>query len=169
LGLASNERIKNLNKKTKEVDEVKNILQNQQVEPNEINDYLNSEYSSPLLNKQKAAQILLRPSVNLKSMIKEVASLNETLSGFENEILEQTEIQIKYDTYIEKERELVVKMSQLENLVIPDAFNYEKLTSLSNEAKQKLKKIQPKTLGQASRISGVNPSDVQILMLYMGR
>jgi excinuclease UvrABC helicase subunit UvrB len=73
------------------------------------------------------------------------------------------------DTYIEKEKELVQKMSMLENLRIPENFNYEKLVSLSNEARQKFKRIQPQTLGQASRISGVNPSDVQILMLYMGR
>ncbi len=75
----------------------------------------------------------------------------------------------KYDTYIEKEKELVSKMSQLEDLIIPDNFNYEKLVSLSNEARQKFTKIKPRTLGQASRISGVNPSDVQILMVFMGR
>lgn len=169
LGLASNERVSNLDKKIKQVEEVTAILQNHAVDPNEINSYLESEYSSPLLNKQKASQILLRPSISLKSMIKEVSSINEKLSEYDNDIIEQTEIQIKYDTYIEKEKELVAKMAQLENLMIPEAFNYEKLTSLSNEAKQKLIKIQPKTLGQASRISGVNPSDVQILMLYMGR
>ena len=83
--------------------------------------------------------------------------------------MEQVEIQVKYDTYIEKEKELVAKMSQLENLLIPDNFNYDKLASLSNEARQKFTKIKPRTLGQASRISGVNPSDVQILMVYMGR
>ena len=84
-------------------------------------------------------------------------------------MLEQSEIQIKYEVYIAKEKELVEKMAQLENLLIPDNFNYDKLSSLSNEALQKFKKIKPRTLGQASRISGVNPSDVQILMVYMGR
>jgi tRNA uridine 5-carboxymethylaminomethyl modification enzyme len=78
-------------------------------------------------------------------------------------------VQVKYDVYINKEKELVQKMSQLEELVIPDSFNYEKIVSLSNEARQKFNKIRPRTLGQASRISGVNPSDVQILMVYMGR
>ena len=91
------------------------------------------------------------------------------LHKFDDDSLEQAEIQLKYDTYIVKEKELVEKMSQLENLIIPDNFNYEKLVSLSNEARQKFLKIKPRTLGQASRISGVNPSDVQILMLYMGR
>jgi tRNA uridine 5-carboxymethylaminomethyl modification enzyme len=76
---------------------------------------------------------------------------------------------VKYETYINKEKELVEKMSQLEDLVIPDNFNYDKISAISNEALQKFKRIKPRTLGQASRISGVNPSDVQILMVYMGR
>ena len=91
------------------------------------------------------------------------------MEGFSREVLEQVEIQVKYDVYIEKENELVQKMSQLEDLLIPDAFDYSKLVSLSNEARQKFTRIKPRTLGQASRISGVNPSDVQILMVYMGR
>ena len=102
-------------------------------------------------------------------MAPDVPKVKEALSGFDRETLEQAEIQIKYETYIEKEKELVAKMSQLEDLIIPDNFNYEKLVSLSNEARQKFTKIKPRTLGQASRISGVNPSDVQILMVFMGR
>ena len=85
------------------------------------------------------------------------------------EILEQAEIQIKYERYIEKENDMANKMSALENLIIPDSFNYHSITAISNEALQKFNKIRPRTLGQASRISGVNPSDVQILMVYMGR
>ena len=84
-------------------------------------------------------------------------------------MMEQAEIQIKYDVYIEKEKDLVQRMAQLEDLMIPDNFNYDRITALSNEAMQKFKRIRPRTLGQASRISGVNPSDVQILMVYMGR
>jgi tRNA uridine 5-carboxymethylaminomethyl modification enzyme len=91
------------------------------------------------------------------------------LEDFTTEVLEQVEIQTKYEIYISKERELVAKMGQLEDLVIPDNFSYDKLVSLSNEARQKFNKIKPRTLGQASRISGVNPSDVQILMVFMGR
>ena len=102
-------------------------------------------------------------------MILHIPSLGEKLGNFHPDVIEQAEIQIKYDVYIEKEKELVDKMSQLENLSIPENFNYSKLVSLSNEARQKFLKIQPRTLGQASRISGVNPSDVQILMVYMGR
>ena len=102
-------------------------------------------------------------------MKKSVPAIETALANFTGEAIEQAEIQIKYDVYIEKEKELVKKMSQLEQLKIPENFNYDKITALSNEALQKFKKIKPETLGQASRISGVNPSDVQILMVYMGR
>ena len=95
--------------------------------------------------------------------------LKDALKSFTPDIIEQAEIQLKYEVYIEKERELVKRMSQLEELEIPENFNYDKINALSNEALQKFKKIKPRTLGQASRISGVNPSDVQILMVYMGR
>ena len=169
LGLASQQRMEMVVKKRNDVEEVKNILTNKSIEPAEINDYLISVYSSPLLFRQKATQILLRPGIDLKLMMKSFPDLNELLKEYDDDTLEQAEIQIKYDTYIEKEKELVKKMSQLENLIIPDNFNYDKLISLSNEARQKFVKIKPRTLGQASRISGVNPSDVQILMLFMGR
>ena len=98
-----------------------------------------------------------------------IPSLAYSLDNIATDVLEQTEIQIKYDVYIGKEKDLVQKMAQLEDLLIPDNFNYDRISSLSNEALQKFKKIKPRTLGQASRISGVNPSDVQILMVYMGR
>ncbi len=169
IGLASQERMDNLQQKKKKVEELKDLLNKTNIEPEEINDYLLSNYSSPLVTKQKIAQVLLRPGIELQSMKSSIASLEEKLKNFENDVLEQAEIQIKYETYIIKEKELVEKMNQLESLIIPQSFNYDKLVSLSNEARQKLKKIQPHTLGQASRISGVNPSDIQILMLYMGR
>jgi tRNA uridine 5-carboxymethylaminomethyl modification enzyme len=98
-----------------------------------------------------------------------LSALKKELDNFSNDALEQASIQIKYDVYIEKEKELVERMSQLESLVIPEAFDYKKISSLGNEAREKLSKIKPTTLGQASRISGINPSDVQILMVYMGR
>ena len=169
LGLASQQRMDKVVAKRKQVEDAKEILNKISIEPASSEEFLTSVYSVPLVSKQKASQLLLRPGVTLKGMIKTLPELNEKFSQFSDEVLEQAEIQIKYDIYIEKEKELVGKMSQLENLSIPDNFNYEKLVSLSNEARQKFKKIQPRTLGQASRISGVNPSDVQILMVYMGR
>ena len=96
-------------------------------------------------------------------------SMRNTFSRFSDSSLEQAEIQVKYATYLEKEKEMVNKMSSLENKVIPENFDYYKIESLSNESRQKFNKIKPQTLGQASRISGVNPTDVQILMVYMGR
>ena len=169
LGLASQERMDRVIAKRMQVEEIIQLLQNTNIEPAEAADYLSSVNSAPLLSKQKAAQLILRPGIDLQAMQQAIPSLAKKLQVFDNESVEQAEIQIKYQTYIDKEKELVNKMSQLENLAIPSNFNYEKLSSLSNEAKQKFIKIQPKTLGQASRISGVNPSDVQILMIYMGR
>jgi len=169
IGLASEERMQKVKKKKSDVIKIIELLNTNHLETDQINEYLISVYSSPLSIKQKASQILLRPGVSLKAMIQSCSFLQDLLNGFDDQTIEQAEIQLKYATYIEKEKELVEKMSQLENLMIPDNFNYTKLVSLSNEARQKFEKIRPKTLGQASRISGVNPSDIQILMLFMGR
>jgi tRNA uridine 5-carboxymethylaminomethyl modification enzyme len=105
----------------------------------------------------------------LQQIVENSAELKEKLVDKETEFLEQTEIQIKYERYIEKEKEIVDRMASLENHIIPENFDYDKVAALSIEALQKFKKIRPITIGQASRISGVNPSDVQILMVYMGR
>jgi tRNA uridine 5-carboxymethylaminomethyl modification enzyme len=98
-----------------------------------------------------------------------IANLGEQFGGFSKETIEQASIQVKYEVYIEKERELASRMSQLEDLAIPESFDYKRILSLGNEAREKLTRIKPQTLGQASRISGINPSDVQILMVYIGR
>lgn len=169
LGLASQQRMEKVKEKKQQVEKLKNILSLLSITPEEASSYLESVQSSPLYIKQKASQLLLRPMISLKDMANGISRVKDAVSGFDYEQLVQAEIQIKYETYIEKEKELVLKMSQLEDLVIPDNFNYEKLVSLSKEARQKFNKIKPRTLGQASRISGVNPSDVQILMVFMGR
>jgi tRNA uridine 5-carboxymethylaminomethyl modification enzyme len=169
LGLAGQDRMQRVKTKLEGVEKVKEILAATSLDPEEINGYFESVQSSPLVQKQKAGQLLLRPMVGLVAMMQQVPKLQEALGAFDSEILEQAEIQLKYDTYIEKEKELVTKMSQLEDLLIPDNFDYSRLSSLSNEARQKFNRIKPRTLGQASRISGVNPSDVQILMVFMGR
>lgn len=169
LGLASQQRMeKTLHKKTA-VQKTKDTLHTFSLEPSESADYLLEKKTAPLTQKQKAAQVLLRPAIDLQSMVNAIPRLKASLGELDPELLEQAEIQLKYDVYIEKEKELVNKMSQLEELLIPDNFNYDRIGSLSNEALQKFKKIKPRTLGQASRISGVNPSDVQILMVFMGR
>ena len=169
LGLASQERMDKVRAKNEAVIKAKELLATISLEPEAINGFLETVPSSVLVNKQKVMQLLLRPNISLEALQNAVPSLQIALQEFDRETLEQVEILAKYDTYIEKERELVAKMSQLEDLTIPDNFNYDKLVSLSNEARQKFTTIRPRTLGQASRISGVNPSDVQILMVFMGR
>ncbi|MCO5241367.1 MAG: tRNA uridine-5-carboxymethylaminomethyl(34) synthesis enzyme MnmG [Chitinophagaceae bacterium] len=169
LGLATGERMKLLEKKQQDINYIKNIINLFSIEPNDVNAYLNDISSSPISQKQKAAQLLLRPDINLFELQTAVPKLAEALSDTEREVLEQAEIQTKYNIYIEKEKELVAKMTKLEDLMIPENFNYTNITALSMEARQKFTSIRPKTIGQASRISGVNPSDVQILMVYMGR
>ncbi|MEI6184510.1 MAG: tRNA uridine-5-carboxymethylaminomethyl(34) synthesis enzyme MnmG [Bacteroidota bacterium] len=168
LGFAKEDRLKKVHQKIANVEQIKTILNNTVVEPTDINPYLEQLESATISDRQKAGKLILRPSVDLKGLKQHLPKLNESLD-FDADSLEQAEIQVKYERYIEKEKELVDKMSQLENLIIPDNFNYDKLSAISTEALQKFKKIKPHTLGQASRISGVNPSDVQILMVYMGR
>lgn len=169
LGLASPHRMHLVIKKRKAVEAIYQLLLNTTAEPDAINFYLNSLGSAAIIEKQKAAKILLRPDVDIISFLNAIPSLKEKTINYTKEELQQAEIQIKYERYIEKEKDLVIRLSALEELSIPDNFNYDKVTALSKEALQKFKKIQPRTLGQASRISGVNPSDVQILMVYMGR
>ncbi|MEO5996250.1 MAG: tRNA uridine-5-carboxymethylaminomethyl(34) synthesis enzyme MnmG [Chitinophagaceae bacterium] len=169
IGLASQERMQKVLSKKSGVERVNKILSVFSADPENSFDYLLSKDSAPLSQKQRAIQLLLRPNVDILSMMKGISPLGELLKEFSNEILEQAEIQIKYEIYINKEKELVERMGQLENLLIPENFNYDKISAISNEALQKFKKIKPRTLGQASRISGVNPTDVQILLVYMGR
>ncbi|HEX3024557.1 MAG TPA: tRNA uridine-5-carboxymethylaminomethyl(34) synthesis enzyme MnmG [Chitinophagaceae bacterium] len=169
LGLASKGRMDAVLFKKNNTEKIKADLQNLNIQPEEINPYLNDLDSAAILEKQKAAKLILRPNVSLAALIENIPSLSAALSQYSKDCIEQAEIQIKYDRYIEKEKEIVHRMSQLEELIIPDTFDYSKVSALSNEALQKFKKIKPRTLGQASRISGVNPSDVQILMVFMGR
>lgn len=169
LGLASQERMDKVIAKRNGVEEIKLILKDFPVEPSEINEYFTAINSSPISERQKAQKILLRPDVELDEFAEALPKLKDALKTYSKETLEQASIQVKYDTYIEKEKELVQRMSQLEELEIPETFDYKKIVSLGNEAREKLTKIKPRTLGQASRISGINPSDVQILMVFMGR
>lgn len=169
LGLASQDRMDKVISKRNNVSAVKKILQELNVEPEQINPYFEQIGSALISEKQKASKIILRPNVDLGSLAQYIPALKEALSSFDQDSLEQSEIQIKYERYIEKEQEIATRMSQMENTQIPDTFDYDRVAALSNEALQKFKRIRPRTLGQASRISGVNPSDVQILMVYMGR
>ncbi len=169
LGLASAVRMEMVEKKKNDVEEILKLLKNTSAEPAEINNALLNNDSSPLLEKQKLSKILLRPNIGLEELTAELPLLAATLQHYEKPALEQAEIQLKYERYIEKEKELAIRMNKLEEMIIPKDFQFNKITALSNEARQKFAQIQPRTLGQASRISGVNPTDVHILMIYMGR
>ncbi|MEO6819768.1 MAG: tRNA uridine-5-carboxymethylaminomethyl(34) synthesis enzyme MnmG [Ginsengibacter sp.] len=169
LGLASQERMDRVIKKEDGLQTIINILKSTTLAPGDVNQFLELSESSIISQKIKASQILLRPGIDLKSMINGIAVLKNKLESFTPEELLEAEIEIKYETYLKKEVEMATKMIGLDNQIIPDSFSYDNISSLSNEARQKFLKIRPQTLGQASRISGVSPSDVQILMVYMGR
>ncbi|HZW66535.1 MAG TPA: tRNA uridine-5-carboxymethylaminomethyl(34) synthesis enzyme MnmG [Hanamia sp.] len=168
IGLASQQRMNPVIKKKNEIRQVLEILDSVKLEPDEINKYLETNSSALTGEKVKISQLLLRPQVTLKNLMDSVSAVRMRLSEFSMDALQQAEIQTKYQVYIQKEEDMVKKLSMLEEQKIPSSFNYEKVASLSNEARQKFQKIKPLTLGQASRISGVSPSDVQILMVYMG-
>ncbi len=169
LGLASATRLDAVNHKKMEISEISGILQNFSVDPKDAEEMLTEKKMSPLIQRQKASTLLLRPNLDLTEICHSIPELGDKLRHFAPQALEQAEIQMKYDVYIKKEKELVTRISQLEQLSIPETFDYDRLSALSMEALIKFKKVKPRTLGQASRISGVNPTDIQILMVYMGR
>ncbi len=169
IGLASNERLELVEIKLASVVDIKKVLGEISVEPAELNLFLESKGSTVLHQKQKISQLLLRPGIGLLELATALPKLSSAIQQFSKESIEQAEIQVKYEVYIEKERELVSRMSQMEDLEIPAQFEYDKVQAISAEAREKLTKSRPRTLGQASRMSGINPSDVQILLVYMGR
>jgi tRNA uridine 5-carboxymethylaminomethyl modification enzyme len=169
LGLADDDRFERSQQKASHVSEIKKWLDDTSVEPSEMHDFLLENGSTPMTQKQKLAQILLRPGISLSSLIQNVTAIKQRLGNYPKDIIEQAEIQIKYQVYIDKERELVNRLKELEHLEIPTQFDFRKVQAISTEAREKLSQIRPRTLGQASRISGINPSDIQILMVFMGR
>jgi tRNA uridine 5-carboxymethylaminomethyl modification enzyme len=169
LGLASTERYEKMMQKNQQVADVIKKFNEISIEPTSMNGLFESIGSSPMQQKQKLSQLVLRPGVGAKQMIEHHPELKKEFELYNDLVIEQAEIQMKYDVYIEKEKEMVERMTQMEGLEIPATFDFDRVQAIGNEAKEKLKKIQPRTLGQASRISGINPSDVQILMVYMGR
>lgn len=170
IGLASQERMRYLEKKNKQTNNCINFIKSTSITKEETNPILFQKNSSLISQTVKADSILVRPNIFLKDLIK-IQSINNYIksNNFSNEVLEQVEIKIKYKGYIDKELENVQKLNRLENIKIPVHFDYSKLNSISTEAKQKLMKFKPETIGQASRISGVSPSDINVLLIYMGR
>ncbi len=172
LGAASEERLVRLREKTTLVNELSAWLMKTSVEPDEVNKFLKRKGTSQITQKIKAVNLAGRPQITLKELLANING-SENL-GFNNskrktEIIEAAEIKIKYSGYMERERGVADKIMRLEDLKIQDDINYEELTSISTEGRQKLSKIRPATIGQASRISGVSSSDISILIMYLGR
>jgi tRNA uridine 5-carboxymethylaminomethyl modification enzyme len=169
LGLADEERLRRLDQKVSGMNELKKFFKEYSVSPEELNGVLASVNSAELKQKLKLEKVLARPNVDIALLEKGVLPLHEMRQQFDNEIFESAEIEMKYESYIQKEVELADKMLRLEDIPLNPDFDYSDLKSLSIEARQKLAKLRPETLGQASRISGVSPADVQVLMVRLGR
>ncbi len=169
IGLVNDERLELVNKKIEEAKQIMDFFRKESVTPDEINSILTEQDSSEIKQKTKLLQLLSRPQIEMKDLREKIASVKEVLAGKMEDSIEQAEILMKYEGYIEKEKEIVDKMNRLEYVPVPEDFDFSVINSLSLEAREKLKKFKPRTLGQASRISGVNPSDVSVLMVYLGR
>ncbi len=169
LGLASDERLARVEAKISAAAAIHKYFLNESITPDLINPLLEAQGTTTISQRTKLHAILSRPQIDINLMRSHLPELNEYLSQYDNEFVEQSEIKMKYEGYIEKEQQLVDKMGKLEEVRIIDNFDFRKITSLSHEAREKLSKVRPSTLGQASRISGVSPSDISVLMVYMGR
>ena len=163
------ERMQRVDQKNAEVREIEKYVRKLGVTPDQINGYLESKNSKAISQQVKLHSILMRPNINLSDLRKEMDSLDQHLNKYSEEVLYLAEVGLKYEGYIRKEQEMVDKMNRLEEVMIKPSFDYHQLQSLSAEAREKLSKIQPRTIGQASRISGVSPSDVSVLLVHMGR
>jgi tRNA uridine 5-carboxymethylaminomethyl modification enzyme len=157
-----------MNTKREQCNKTTTILQEMSVSPDQINGWLESKASSPIKQKTKLYQLLLRPELDLAQFM-EIPSIATSLQSFHPEALMQAEISAKYEGYLAKEREMVEKMERLENLALRTDYNYDSILSLSAESREKLKRIKPVSVGQASRISGVTPADISILLVHIGR
>lgn len=167
LGLVSDERLEKVNKKIADSDYLVNYMKQHSIAPEEMNPVLEAVGSSPLNQKSRMFNVLSRPQINISHLAKASDKFNNLLQEHDEETIEQTEIKVKYDSYFAKEMEIVEKMKKMEDKEINPDFDYRQLVSLSIEAREKLLKVKPRTLGQASRISGVSPSDISVLMVHM--
>jgi len=170
MGFASENRMRKVEEKVKSADQLNKFIHQLSVEPSEINPILESKKSSPVKQKGKLAKILTRPNISHQDIIqlKDVEKYIQE-NNFSREVIEKTEIEIKYKGYIAREQEHADKLNRLEDLKIPHNFNYNKLESMSLEAREKLTQVKPATVSQASRVSGVDPTDISVLIVHMGR
>lgn len=169
LGLISEQRLEKVNQKIRGSEEIVSYLKKTSVSPDIINNYLAEAGTSSLNQNAKLAQLLTRPQLDMAGLRKADNKLDEFLNKYDKETLEEAEIKVNYESYFEKELEIVNRMSRMEDQQINPDFNYQSLVSISKEAREKLMKIKPRTLGQASRISGVSPSDISVLMVHISK
>ena len=169
LGLASEERMQLVREKEQQTKEVAKLLKNFGIEPQDINGWLTEIGSAVISEKTRAVNLLRRPGIELPALARVLPELTLALAPYRPDALEQAEILVKYEAYLEKEHQQAARVQELENFVIQGRLDYTAMPALSHEAREKLLKIQPETLGQASRISGVSPADVSVLMVYLGR
>jgi tRNA uridine 5-carboxymethylaminomethyl modification enzyme len=169
LGLISDERLEKVNKKIRNADKIVAYLKNTSITPSAVNHILESQGTPRISQNVKMFQLITRPQIGFDDLRKADPIFYELLENYDLETIEQAEIKVKYESYFEKELEIVDKMKRMEDSIINPEFNYRQLVSLSKEAREKLMKIKPRTLGQASRISGVSPSDISVLMVHMSR
>ena len=169
LGLINDERLEKVNQKIKNADTIVAYLKNTSIAPNAINSILETQGTPGITQNVKLFQLITRPQISFEDLRKADPAFNTILNSYDQETVEQAEIKVKYESYFEKELEIVNKMKRMEDQIINPEFNYRELISLSKEAREKLMKVKPRTLGQASRISGVSPSDISVLMVHMSR
>ena len=169
LGLASEERMARVNKKEKSLNYLMQNFKQYKLQPEEINQGLQGLDTSPIKEKTSVYQLLKRPELTVYRLVNMSPRLSDSLSNYSIDTTEQAEIQIKYEAYIDKEKRLAEKIQSLDQYRINPKFDYQQITALSAEAREKLRKVQPSTIGQASRISGVSPADISILMVFLGK
>jgi tRNA uridine 5-carboxymethylaminomethyl modification enzyme len=169
IGLISDERLDKVKAKVKNADEIVSYLRTRSISPEAVNTLLEDSGTSPISQNARLFQLVTRPQIGFKELRSIDTGLDELLNQFDKETVEQAEIKVKYESYFEKELEIVSKMKRMEDQEINPEFNYGTLVSLSKEAREKLMRIKPRTLGQASRISGVSPSDISVIMVHMAR
>jgi tRNA uridine 5-carboxymethylaminomethyl modification enzyme len=173
IGLASEYRLQKMESKKENIERVVNFIKSNNALPEEVNESFQELNTPSITQKTKISQLLLRPQIDLKLLKNKIpylnSEINKTPEKIRAEVEECAEILVKYESYIKKEEEIVGKLSHFENLIIKDDFDYHSLKSLSFEAREKLSKIRPKTIGQAGRISGVSPADISVLIVYISR
>jgi len=162
-------RLERVQKKKDAMKEIERYIAQTSVTPDQINGWLTQVNSAPLKQSIKLRTVISRPQVNMKELRKVLPSLDQFLSTYAKDHIESAEVNLKYEGYLNKEKEMVEKMNRLEELILKEDFNYKDILSLSIEAREKLHEIRPRTLGQASRISGVSPSDISVLLVHIGR